>query len=451
MGSYKKDIFLMIPLADNKNNWRLDEIFKQAKKNKREGYDWIKQHDEFAATLMAKLEENFQYECRNVVADELEMAYLGSYEFIHSTDDYPDANEDPECVATENCHMILTLHEPTHIYVLTIVLPNCAYDATQVLDQMSHESMWIKMPEDAKDFLTKENRSGLLQNKYLDIYKFLKYRYGLLKCGEAKAFVLLSDRPEESEFKCMMAGETYNSIHQTFHVDSENLKTICETDYAQYDYYNVYMSETVVACIMESFDDDVEGRNDLTATYAFILILVMFQNTSIVKVNMQITNALANDGDISHEQILSLYRNFGKTVRFWEKHNFKYWGTQQEALQIIKAFGNEELQESYLDHQSFLEHIVELKSARVAERNGNILSIVATILAIIQVQAFAVEMLEHFYGFVGINANYANTTFSTLIICGTISFILVMILLKYMRDKTRKGSMHIKELRDEEE
>ena len=78
------DIFLMIPLADNKNNWRLDEILKQAKKNKREGYDWIKQHDEFAATLMAKLEENFQYECRNVVADELEMAYLGSYEFIHA-------------------------------------------------------------------------------------------------------------------------------------------------------------------------------------------------------------------------------------------------------------------------------------------------------------------------------------------------------------------------------
>ena len=50
MGSYKKDIFLMIPLADNKNNWRLDEILEQAKNNKRHGYDWIKQQDEFAAT-----------------------------------------------------------------------------------------------------------------------------------------------------------------------------------------------------------------------------------------------------------------------------------------------------------------------------------------------------------------------------------------------------------------
>ena len=172
MGSYKKDIFLMIPLADNKNNWRLDEILEQAKKNKRHGYDWIKQHDEFAATLMTKLEENFQYECRNVVADELEMAYLGTHEFIHSTDDYPDAGEEPECIGFEKCHMILTLHEPTHIYVLTLVLPDCKYDATQVLDQMSHESMWIKMPQNAIQFLDKEHKGNLINSRYLDIYKF---------------------------------------------------------------------------------------------------------------------------------------------------------------------------------------------------------------------------------------------------------------------------------------
>ena len=174
----------------------------------------------------------------------------------------------------------------------------------------------------------------------------------------------------------------------------------------------------------------------------------MFQNTSIEKVNMQISNALANDGDISHQEILGLYRNFGKTVRFWEKNNYKYWGTQQEAQCIVEAFGNKELKETYYEHQEFLEHIVELKGAQTEERNGTILNIVATILAVIQVQDFAVELLEGFYKKAGIDVTYAGSTFSTLIICGTFSFVLVLIIINRMRSKMRKGSMHIKELKD---
>ncbi len=123
---------------------------------------------------------------------------------------------------------------------------------------------------------------------YVDLYDYLKYKYGLLKCGSGKAFLLLSDRPEkEDEFRCMMAGETYDSQHQDFHIASDNISQICQTNHAQYDYYQVYMSEMVVACIMENFSENMEERIDITATYAFIVILAMFQNTSIEKVNMR--------------------------------------------------------------------------------------------------------------------------------------------------------------------
>ena len=100
------------------------------------------------------------------------------------------------------------------------------------------------------------------------------------------------------------------------------------------------------------------------------------------------------------------------------------------------------------EHQEFLEHIVELKGAQTEERNGTILNIVATILAVIQVQDFVVELLESFYKKAGIDVTYAGSTFSTLIICGTFSFVLVLIIINRMRSKMRKGSMHIKELKD---
>lgn len=452
MTNYENDIYLMLPLADNQKNWRLDElgVLKQASLDKQTAYASVP--DDFSRSLLNNLQSYLEYECSNVVVDELRMAYLGQYEFLHSTDDYPKHGEDPEVVGTSTCQLILTAHQPTHMYILTVVLPKDTvkdFSTTQVLDQLSHESLWIARPKDAGQYLGINTKKYAAIPDYVDLYDYLKYKYGLLKCGSGKAFLLLSDRPEkEDEFRCMMAGETYDSQHQNFHIASDNISQICQTNHAQYDYYQVYMSEMVVACIMENFSENMEERIDITATYAFIVIHAMFQNTSIEKVNMQISNALANDGDISHQEILGLYRNFGKTVRFWEKNNYKYWGTQQEAQCIVEAFGNKELEETYYEHQEFLEHIVELKGAQTEERNGTILNIVATILAVIQVQDFVVELLESFYKKAGIDVTYAGSTFSTLIICGTFSFVLVLIIINRMRSKMRKGSMHIKELKD---
>lgn len=452
MTNYENDIYLMIPLADNQKNWRLDElgVLKQASLDKQTAYASVP--DDFSRSLLNNLQSYLEYECSNVVVDELRMAYLGQYAFLHSTDDYPKHGDQPEVVGTSPCQLILTAHQPTHMYILTVVLPKDTvkdFSTSQVLDQLSHESLWIARPEDAEKYLSINAKKYATIPDYVDLYDYIKYKYGLLKCGSGKAFLLLSDRPEqEDEFRCMMAGETYDSQHQDFHIASDNISQICQTNHAQYDYYQVYMSEMVVACIMENFSENMEERIDITATYAFIVILAMFQNTSIEKVNMQISNALANDGDISHQEILGLYRNFGKTVRFWEKNNYKYWGTQQESQCIVEAFGNKELKETYYEHQEFLEHIVELKGAQTEERNGAILNIVATILAVIQVQDFIVELLESFYQKAGIDVAYAGSTFSTLIICGTFSFVLVLIIINRMRSKMRKGSMHIKELKD---
>lgn len=423
--SYRSDIYLLLPLADNVKNHRMDELFEYGRRE---------DIPEIAKSLLDGLENCLKYEMSNAVLEELDIVYLGDFDFLHTTDDYlPDGDE--ITVGEEKMYAILTAHRPSHMYVLTLFLPDSPFSTTQVQDQLSYGYLKVRNPESADE------------RRYLDIYEYIRLKYGLLKCGSGKSFLCLSGKPDNPrEFQNILAGEVYNSMHIDYHIQSKEIEEMCQTNHAQYDYYEVYLSDVVIAFILKEFSKDVHERIELTATYIFIAELVMFQNTSLAKTNIKITNALANDGDISYEQIHELYREFGKTVRFWEIRNFKYNGTQAEAACITKAFSNEELKQTYYEHQEFLEHIVELKTAQTEAVNGTVLNIVATILAVIQIQGFAVEVLSDFYRFMGIEAVYAEKTFTTIIISGTLTILIIyMILRKKKRSLYKHNLTYVKE------
>ena len=475
--SYRSDIYLMLPLADNVNNHRLDIFFDKSKSkdlpgdsNKGEegtlaagrkgedgtptdngkedegapaaGSEEIEDEptdEDIVSTLMDGLKNCIAYEVSNTVAEELDMAYLGEFELLHTTDDYPPEGQEI-VVGEEKMYAILTAHRPSHMYVLTLFLRDSPYSTTQVQDQLSYGYLKIRCPKDAKA----RSAKGEVKPEYIDIYEYIKYEYGLLKCGDGKTLLCMSEMPDDPrEFQNILSGEVYNSMHIDYHIQSEEIDEMCHTNHAQYDYYEVYLSDVVIAFILKKFSEDVCERIDLTATYAFIAQLVMFQNTSIAKTNIKITNALANSGDISYEQIHELYSEFGKTVRFWEIRNFKYNGTQAEAACITKAFSNEELKQTYYEHQEFLEHIVELKTAQTEAVNGTVLNIVATVLAVIQIQDFAVGLLTDFYSSLGIEAIYAQKTFTTVIISLTLTILIIyMILGKKKRNMYKHNMMN---------
>ena len=419
--SYRSDIYLLLPFADNVKNHRLDALLQGGSADGGNVPD-------IARRLLDGLEDCLHYEMSNAVLEELDMVYLGAFELLHTTDDYPPAGEEI-VVGEEKLYAVLAAHRPSHMYVMTLFLPDSPFSTTQVQDQLSYGYLKIRDPE----------RGG---SNYVDLYEYLRLTYGLLKCGSGKSLLCLSGKPKDSrEFQNIMSGEVYNSMHIDYHIQSGDIEEICRTDHAQYDYYEVYLSDVTIAFILKDFSEDVYDRIDLTATYAFIAQLVMFQNTALAKTNIKITNALANDGDISHEQIFELYREFGKTVRFWEVRNFKYNGTQAEAACIAKAFSNEELKQTYYEHQEFLEHIVELKTAQTEAVNGAILNIVATMLAVIQIQDFAVGILMHFYSMLGIEAAYAPKTFTTVIISGTLTILLLYMILRKRKRNLYKHNM----------
>ncbi len=394
--------------------------------------------DDIPFVFLDDIDNCIKYELDNAVVNDLENIYLDKFSLLITSDDYPvmddkwDGNkeyltyteyedkkkgkirkldnteylgtdEDSEIIiGEEEVHLFLTAHKNTRMYVLTMFIPNCSFSTSQIEDQMSYGYLKIR---------NKDN-----PNKFIRIEDYLRAKYGLISCGKGKCLVCMSERPKikegkSDEFLNIMSAEVYNSMHQDFHISGEKVKEWATKSYAQYDYYDVYLSDTVVAYIPTKefgYDSNIKRRIDLMATYAFIVELTMLQNTALARTNYKVSNALCNDGKISNTEILNLYEEFGKTVHFWEKHNYKYSGTQLEAECIMSAFGNEELKAAYTEYQDYLGKIVELQVSEESNRNSNILNIAVAFLTIVSIRDFIKDILSDIAMQLGISDEFRN-------------------------------------------
>ncbi len=247
----------------------------------------------------------------------------------------------------------------------------------------------------------------------------------------------------------ILSAEVYNSAKLLYHIDSDELRDLCEIEHSQYDYYDVYLSNKVIAFIPHDyFDMDINERIDITATYSFIAELVIFQNTSLARMNIKVTQALEDDGDVSLEDVLELDKQYGQTIPFWDPTNFKYYGTQQEAAKILEAFSNEDLKNTYNEYQQFLENLVTLQASERENRNDLFLNIAATVLAILQVQSFIVNILESIYLKLGLleapdeieitSEAIVNKDFTSLMFGGILVFLLITIIIRRKKKNSRK-------------
>ncbi len=387
--TFRDDIYLFIPFADNPENPGITDLLKK------EGdfhYDGDDMPDE-TRDLLENLDYYMEYEYEGFIKDELERIYLGQCIFRHTTDRYLN-----ETVGEQDAGLLLLAYKNAHMYVLVIYLPGCKFSSSMVGDQLSQRELDVR-------FGKKGEIDEYGFRHYVNIIKYLGSKYGLVRCGNGKAFYCMSEKPEsKQEFRNILTGETYFSVHQDFYIKNYDLVSEqLKTDLAIYDYYEAYMSPVSLAIILKTFDKrDGKQRIEDAATYVFIVELVLLQNTALNKLSKKVGKALEHEGDVSYDYINSLYKDYGKTLKLWDARNFKYYGTQMEAEQIRKAFENEELRERYQEEQGFLENMVEVNAANDERKSGWIIGIVGTLLALFQVKDYMIEMIAGFYSWIGI-------------------------------------------------
>ena len=444
------DVYLFLPYEDSPDNHKMDALLTKQ----------IEAPEEIKP-LLDNLDYCINYEYKSKIADELKRVSIGSFRFLHSSDDYSEDEEDEELPfikGEEIVHVSLLAHHATNMYVVMLCIPNCRYSPSQVEDQLFQGFIKIRPQPDEQwsdmDFNGVPN--------YIDLNEYLSEHYGLYQCGDGKALLCSSGIPEDTiavnnpdqlptingkkisqEFLNILTCETYQSMIQDFFVRNKTLIDMAAKNRCVYDYYETYMSERMVAFILNDFSENLADRMELAATYIFIVELVLFQNTALNKLNKNVSTALAYEGNVSYEYIDDLYRDYAKTIKFWNSNNFKYYGTQLEAEQIKDAFDNEDLREQYNEQQEFLEHMVEVKNARTQERNGMKINILGTIISVIGTQEFAIRILRRVYEYI-INDNTiaieeATNTFDVTIIGGVTLFIIILSLL--FKKRKRSGLM----------
>ena len=473
--SYHDDFYVLIPLAEHEANLRVQNALDDAHAAREseaaadvataaaadgataaaDGATTAADGQTLRALLIDEVSSYIAYECSNEVVDDMEFLDLGAYEFLCTTDEYPfpvenprrhpvdpsrtyqqaspatidpdDRDRETEIVLGDALgHLVLAAHRKTHMFVLTVLFSDFAFSTTQMEDQVSFGYLKIRNPENA--------------DEYIPFAEFLLRRYGLHSCGQAKCISYLSNMPaDEQELQDMLAAEAYNNMENEYSIASNELLEQCHANRAQFADYEVYLSSRAIAYLYENYSDDPRERISEFADYLFIVIMTLFQNAALAKVNIKVTNLLEADGDVSPRTKLTIDREYGRTIRFWEMQNFKYLSAQIEGSIIKEAFLNSELREAYEEHQSYLEHVVEVKSAIADNRNGMIINVIATLLAIVSIQPFVVEMLQSFYEFIGIEADYAALSFNYGVFGTAVFFLLVLIILRrrstYMQKK----------------
>lgn len=414
--SYRSDLYLMLPLADHRDNLRLPNFLDDWHAGTAEVPGDASERT-LALRVIDELRDCIAYECTNEVARELDLAYLGSFDFLQTTDEYAGIKDPSREIVIGHArgHAVLVAHPATHMYLLCVLLPSFPYSVTQMEDQVSYGYLKIRDPEGAPG--------------HRPFYDYLLRRYGLHGCGGEVCVLLLSDKPaDDRELQDMLAAEAHENYERAYRICSEAIREASRVNRAQFEHYEAYLSSRAVVYVDKQFSPTVEERIAGFSDYLFIVILTLFQNTALAKASRRVTDILGESADVSPQTKIAIDQEYGRTVRFWEMQNFKYLSSQLEAAQLREAFLNQELRDAYTEHQEYLEHVVSAKNAVTESRNGMIINIVAIILAVAQLQPLFIELLRGFYEELGIEAAYAQFTVNSALLGGILLLVLVVML-----------------------
>ena len=396
--TYKSDYYIMIPFTSNHNINNLKSM----------------NDDELSKEFLKCMNDTAMYECDNSVTKDMNRFFIGKNHIACLSDEY-----DGTVISKEEIYMFLTFHRQTGIYVLTLMNLGNNFSPTQIEDQVTTDNIFIYNDD-----------------KLININDYMQNNFNLKRCGEAKSLLSISNKPRDYlEFECMIASESYTSDRVDYKLSSKEFKKICSDNFSQYDFYEIYASRDAVIYVLHTFDDNLITNIQDEVPILFIMELIMFQDAAVLRTNNKIVDQLSKNGSVSISFIENLYKEFGKTIKFWNKGVFKYETVQNLSSKINEAFGTENTLAEYYKNQDFLEHIVNLRDVQNSNKESKILNIIALVLTVVQVVPLILEFIDWFFetDFNSINIFSPKYLFS-------VSTLLIIILIILIRKKLIKNN-----------
>lgn len=358
--TYEDDIFFFLPTTSTSNEKTRDALMRD-RCNRPYDKDGENEDATFGEIYCDTLTNHCIYECNSPVFKQLARLHLGSYELACYDDNY-----DGTVIDVETVDLFVTAHYRTGIYIVTLACMNNHYIPTQLIDQMSTNHLFIKDPE-----------SG----EFVNINTYVQKRYFLVSCGDPKCVICMSNHPEDrNELGYILAGETCASEHIDYKILPHRLEPLLECR-AYYDYYDSYISRSVVAFIFKEYPEEIADRLDTEVSELFIVEIVLFQNTAVTRTNNRVIEELDENDGITNAEIEELYIEFGRTMKFWSSNVFKYTFAQKEADSLIEAFEIHKTLDEYRRNQDFLDRMVELKGNIADQKSDEKMNVLLFVLS----------------------------------------------------------------------
>jgi hypothetical protein len=341
--AYKSDLYIFLPCVNNENQcFEITDC-------------------ENANLFINELSQAAKYEFDSLLGENIDRRPIKEITLICKTDD----RESPEFLSKEKAFITLSQYKSTDFCLAIITVPDVNGSLTHLLDQSSR-----------RELVVSEN------SKEVKVSEWIK-QFGIEITGKAFFASCISELPEGEEAKYIIAAEAYNKEYD-FRIKSKEIDEYLGSNHAQYSHYDAYMSPFGIIYVVKDFADEYAVRLGVECIMIFILELVILKITAINTVNNDVANALSKR-DPSLKEILKISEKFALSMPLWGIDRFRYLNAQGFANRVADSFKVSEYVEEYDKNQQFLEHIVNIRSLISAEKETKVISIVATILAILQV------------------------------------------------------------------
>ena len=265
-----------------------------------------------------------------------------------------------------DCFAIISIHDPTKLSVIDIVLNNMSNEAVFFVDYFRPKRLEV-------DF-----GSG-----FMSLDQWLQ-TIGLSQVGEHRAIVFSKEELDlETRIKFLVTeSEPIGRLIGDDFIDKAN------DNIAQYDIAQAYVSETTLLEISSDFKTSIKDRLSVQALEVFFVELLQLQDAAICRINNIIDCMLENEriyfGN-SYYDLITVVSELSKVTKFFDPRNFIYPTVRASFVRIADSFGIPRQLELMNENKSVLEQLINLNYAKIQSKENDIINIILIILSAIQV------------------------------------------------------------------
>ncbi len=364
-----------------------------------------------AHTYLEMLDTVFSYECVDSVCSKIARAYIGKFKLSCQSDSSVHKKEN----AAAEVYAFVSFSLSTGLAFVTLAAPD------------THMAL---------EFMTEEfyRGNGVFDTEHgsIPVDAYMRDNYGLARCGNMKNLLCLSAEPEDRmELLYYTAAEEYGTQDvDTMLKPNDMLKL---RDISQYESCDIYVNEPEVVAVLHDFSDDYRERAYYEALIQQIIEMMLLKITAVTRMNRRVVDELEKNGSPSISLIEELNTQFAQTIRFWDTDNFVYLSTRNLAAEISAAFKIDAVMQTYDRNQTFLEHLINIRSVQAEEKESKILNFLAIALTGLQ----CVPIIYQIAAYLLTGSITLEQVFSTFITFGFTGVICLLLIILLKRGKRR--------------